>query len=560
MKSSDRDELQTGGLNRRTVIKAGAAAAAAPVAASIVFTHAGAQDASPAASPAAGDGVLVSDVEGVPNAYTQYPEPFTTVEGVPGSGGTVSMLTLSYSPPPTPHDENTYWQGLEERLGVTWDADVVPISGYGERIATVFAGGDLPDLFYLLPGPARPVIYEAMDQGAFFDLTDFVTSDEIQEYPNLAAIPAYLWDAVRINGRVWGFPKAVLRNNDPTFYRKDFADTLGASLTDAESVKAFLVGVSNDDPDGNGSADTFGLSPYGGAWDSFLINQMFRVPYGWRLNDDGSLTNEIETDEYRMALAYARDLYAEGAYHPDAANLTVEQSVDLMRAGQTGMAQNGFAAVFGPTGFRTTINEVVPDAVLEPVVLPGHDGGDGVTYQTPGFFGLTAISAQAAQDEERLRELYRIMNYLMAPFGSEEATYITYGEIGVHSEEAEGGGYALTEKGVADRSALVYPFLSENYFFYPGMPEEAGIAQAFNEEMAKVAIGNPTAGIYSEAAAETGTETSQMVADKYSEIVTGRADISEWDQLIEDWKSRGGDDQRREYEEAIAAAAEATGE
>jgi putative aldouronate transport system substrate-binding protein len=505
------------------------------------------------ASPQVPAGAIVSDVEGVPVAYTEYPEPFASTDGVPGSGGSVSMLTLSYSPPPTSRDDNTYWQQLEERLGVEWDADVTPISGYNEKIATVFAGGDLPDLFYLLPGPARPVIYEAMDQGAFFDMTDLVESGGLEEYPNLAAFPDYLWEAVKINGRIWGVPKPVLRNNDPTFYRKDFADTLGVELTDGESVKAFLTGVSNEDPDGNGQDDTFGLAPFGGAWDSFLINQMFRVPYGWRVNDDGTLTNAIETEEYKQALAFARELYEAGAYHPDAANLTVEQSVDLMRSGRTGMSNNGFAAVFGATGFLNTVNDVVPEADVQPIVLPGHDGGEGVTYRTPGFFGFTAISASAAQDEERLKELLRVLNYLFAPFGSEEFTFLNYGEVGVHSDEAEGGGYQINEKGLADRSALVYPFLSENYFFYPGIEGGAERAQKFNEEMARVAIGNPTAGIYSPAAAETGTTLSQLVADKYTEIVTGRAELDSWDQLVEDWRSRGGDDQRAEYEEAIAA-------
>src|SRR5699024_9448493 len=134
-------------------------------------------------------------------------------------------------------------------------------------------------------------------------------------------------------------------------------------------------------------------------------------------NDDGSLTNAIETDEYKQTLAFARELYEAGAYHPDAANLTVEQSVDLMDAGQTGMGQNGFARVFGSAGFLHTVNRVVEDAEIEPIVLPGFDGEDGVTYRTPGFFGMTAISAEAAQDEDKLKELFRILNYLFAPFG-----------------------------------------------------------------------------------------------------------------------------------------------
>jgi putative aldouronate transport system substrate-binding protein len=556
---NDRRDVERRSVTRRRVIKSAAAMASAPAVASLAMSGQASAQGTPVAgaSPAAPEGAIVSSVEGVPTAYTSYPEPFTSVDGVPGSGGSVSVLTLSYSPPPTPRDDNAYWQELEQRLGVTWEADITPISGYNEKIATVFAGGDLPDLFYLLPSAARPMIYEAMEQGAFADLTDILTSDQIQEYPNLAALPSYLWDAIRINGRIWGIPKPVLRNNDPSYYRGDWGDALGfEDLPDSQAVFDMLVAMANDDPDGNGSADTYGLSPFGGNWDAFLINQMFRVPFGWRLNDDGTLTNAIETEEYRQALEFARNLYEAGGFHPDAANLTVEQATDLMLGGRTGMATNGFAAVFGASGYRTRIKEVVPEADLRPIVLPSVDGGQGVTYQTPGFFGLTAISSQAAQDEERLKELLRVMNYLFAPFGSEESTFLNYGVPGVHSDEQEGGGYALNDTGRNERSALVYPFLSENYFFYPGVPGEAELAQKFNEEMAAVAVANPTANIYSAAAGENGATLGQLITDKYSEIVTGRAELSEWDNVIADWKSRGGDEMRQEYEDAIRAANE----
>ncbi len=547
-----RSGVDSSRFSRRSIIKASAGLTGA-TALSVPLIGAASAQGTPTASPAAPEGAIVSSVEGVPVAYTKYPDPYRTVDEVPGSGGEVSMLALSYSPPPTPKDDNQYWQGLEERLGVTWNADLVPIDSYGERIATTFAGGDLPDLFFLLPGATRPIIYEAIEQGAFADLTDILTSDRINDYPNLAAYPRYLWDAVRINGRIWGVPKPVLRNNDPTFYRKDWGDQLGfTDLTDAAVVHDMLVAMSKDDPDGNGSDDTYGFAPYAGAWNSFIVNQMFNVPYGWKLEDDGSLINAMETDEYRLALEYIVQLYNDGAYHPDSANLNVTQATDLLLGGRTGMATNGFAALFGI--YREQIKEIVPDATLEPVIMPGADGGDGISYQTPGFFGFTGISAQAAQDEARLDELLRIMNYLVAPFGSEEYTFLVYGEPGVHSEELPEGGYSLTEQGTADRSALVYPFLSENYFYYAGMPDEAEFAQKHNEAMAKVAVANPTAGYYSPTNGDKGAELNQYTLDTYTEIVTGRAGIDKLDEMVQTWRERGGDDIRAELEDAIAEA------
>lgn len=559
---TDRSRINTNGdssLSRRDFTQRSVTVAGAAVAGALAHgLGAGAQAtpvATPGATPVGSNGTIVSTIEGVPNAYTQYPEPYASVASPPGSGSTVRMLTLSYSPPPTAKGDNRYWQELETRLNVTYEADLVPIANYDERLATLFAGRDLPDLLYLLLGATRPMIYDGFNQGAFFDLTDFVESGQIQDYPNLAAIPAYLWDAARVNGRIWGFPKAVLRSNDPTYLRRDWLDSFGmAELGSPDDVLTYLTSSASSDPDGNGSADTWGLAPYGGGWDAFILNQMFEVPYGWRLNDDGTLVNQIETEEYRQAIEFARSLFEAGAYHPDSATITVQQAVDLMITGRTGMASNGFAALFGPTGFRNRIKEQVPTAMLEPLILPAPDGGEAVTYAGPGYFGFTAIAASAAQDEARLNELYGVLNYLSAPFGSEEETFLRYGLPGVHSEEVEGGGFTLTDQGLADRSALVYPFLSENFFFYPGMPGEAEVAQKFNERMASVAVRNPVQSVFSEAQGQNGAALGQFVSDSYTEFVTGRQSLDAFDGFVQEWRSRAGDQIRTEYEAALRAA------
>lgn len=547
------DTIDDSALNRRDFTRRSVAVASAAVAAGLGAGHGAGGQGTPAATPVGSSGPIVSSIEGVPNAYTQYPEPYASVASSPGSGSTVRMMTLSYSPPPVAKEDNRYWQELETRLNVTYEADLVPIANYDERLATLFAGRDLPDLLFLLPGATRPMIYDGFNQGAFFDLTDFVESGQVLDYPNLAAIPAYLWDAVRVNGRIWGFPKAVLRNNDPTYLRRDWLDGFGMSeLASPDDVLTFLTSSASSDPDGNGSADTWGLAPYGGGWDAFILNQMHEVPYGWRLNDDGTLVNQIETEEYRQALEFARSVFEAGAYHPDSATLTVQQAVDLMLAGRTGMASNGFAALFGR--FRTGIKEQVPTATLEPLILPAPDGGEAVTYAGPGYFGFTAIAASAAQDEARLNELYGVLDYLFAPFGSEEETFLRYGLPGVHSEEVEGGGFALTDQGTAERSALVYPFLSENFFFYPGQPGEAETAQKFNERMASVAITNPVQSVFSDAQGQNGAALGQFVSDSYTEFVTGRQPMDAFDGFVQEWRSRAGDQIRSEYEAALQAA------
>lgn len=548
--------ISRSGLTRRDVIKGSSALAGAAVAAPHA-RQAYAQatpESSPVASPATGDGILISDVEGVPNAYTKYPDAFTSYDGVPGSGSTVSCFIMAYSPPPTEKSQNSFWQELETRLGVTWEAIIVPFESYDERYATTVAGGDIPDFMELVPGTNRPLIYDTIEQGAYYDLTEIVESGKINDYPNLSQIPMYMWDACRHQGKIWGVPKPVLRNNDMVWYRADWKEPLGIdTLGNAQDMRDYLVGVSTQDPDGNGNmSDTFGLTPYGPDWDSFTIFHMFRVPMNWRLNDDGTLTHEIETDEFRMAVEYMAGLYADGAYHPDAAGLDVTSSRNLMVSGRAAISTGGFVGLFGPEGIREETKVSVPTAVMDPILPPGHDGGDGVTYQREGIYGFTALTAAA--DEERVDELLRICDYLHAPFGSEEFTFITYGIVGEHATELPEGGYIRNDKGSSDIGNLVYPFTSENFFYYPGFPEHAEMAQKHNEKMAAVAISDPCAGLFSAAMGEHGAVLEDLINDTRASIIQGREPIEAIDTLISQWRERGGDQIRTELEEALREA------
>jgi putative aldouronate transport system substrate-binding protein len=246
-------------------------------------------------------------------------------------------------------------------------------------------------------------------------------------------------------------------------------------------------------------------------------------------------------------------LWTDGAYHPDSATIDVAMSTEMMTAGQIGMATNGFAAVFGNSGFRTTIKETVPDADLQPLIMPGADGGQGVTYQGTGIFGYTAMPGAIEGDDERIDTLLKVVNYLHAPFGSEESTFLRYGIEGVHSDRSDDGGFVLTDLGTTEQGALVYPFLSENYFYYPGAPDEAVAAQKHNEAMAQVAVSNPCALLFSPSQGEFGATLAQLLTDMYTEVVTGRSGIEKLEEVRAEWRERGGDQIRAEYEEMLAA-------
>ncbi len=541
------------GVARRTLIKGAAGATAAGMAGLPLISRVAAQS-TPSASPAS-DTVVPSGVEGVPDAYLAPPEPFTSYDGVPGSGGTVRTFTISYNPPPPPRDENPYWQELEKRLGVTWEPIITPQPDYGARSATLIASGDIPDIFYLNPGQNAEQQYQAMAQGAFQDLSPYLTGDALQQFPNLASFPEFMWNNAKFQGKILGVPLPSTRSGNVPFYRGDWLESLGlAEPTSMDEMTALLAAMTNDDPDGNGSQDTWGQGRYQGGWEAFdnqLIHRMFKVPNSWRLNDDGTLTHEAETDEYRQALETLAQLYKDGTFHPDASGMTFSDAQNAYIAGETGFHCEGFGSFFGDGSVTDRMQEINPDASTTGYVPKAADGsGLGVVNNNIGFFGMNAIPS-SIQDEDRVMELLRILDYLASPFGSEEQIFLDDGIEGVHHEVNDQGARILTDEGRTQISDLTYQMGPQNYFYYPQNPELALEVQDLAKQAAEIGQDNPTWGLYSAADVQNGPVLDQLATDATLAIITGRDAIDALDSALDEWRSRGGDQIRQEYEEAL---------
>lgn len=537
--------------NRRAVLKASAGLGAVALAGRA--RHGAAQEAPPAASPAAGACLIPSPMAGVPDAYRCSIPTFRSVTAVPGDGSTVRTLQISYSPPVPPRGENLYWQELEKRLGVTLEPDLVPAPNYVEKIGVATAGGELPDLTTIwLPNAADQA--RAIQQGAYTDLTDDLTGDALVEYPNLAAFPDYVWRNVMIGGRIYGVPRPRTQVNEQLAFRQDWLDRLGlAQPRNAEEFLQIMVAFTQGDPDGNGQADTWGLGSGGGVGSaSFFFFDMFRVPNGWRLNPDGTLTNQVETEEYRQAISFMRRLYEAGVCHPEFLTMNVAQARDLLVAGRFGAFLAGLAGFVGPAGLRLRAKQVAPEANLVALLPPGHDGGQTVKRKSIGFFAFVAIPTQIGGDQDRLRERFRILNYVAAPFGSEESVFLTNGIEGVHHEVAPDGSRVRTELGNAEIGDLPNLMNGAPVFYFPETPGDAEYLQGVVRDSMAIGIDNPTLGLISETDLDKGGELAQFVSDGQTAIVAGREPTSAWDQVVSGWRSRGGDQIRREYEEALA--------
>jgi putative aldouronate transport system substrate-binding protein len=534
--------------SRRTIAK-GAAASLAVAAAAPRISFA--QDASPEASPA-GD-IVPSGVEGVPDLYITYPAPQKSYEGVPGKGGEVRAFTIGYQAPPVPHDDNQYWQELEARLGVTWQIDIAPQPNYGEKSAAYLAGGDLPDLFYLNPGQNATQQYQAMAQGAFLDLTPYLTGDSLQQFQNLKNYPQYMWDNNTFQGKIIAVPNPTGRAASDPFYRLDWAETVGISPENPDELAKLLAAFSSGDPDGDGSANTWGLGRFGSGWlgwDSTIAYRMYKLPNNWRLNDDGTLTHQIETDEFKEAIAYLADLHAQGAYHPDAASMTFSDAQNNFIGGSIGLHTEGTGSFFGSNSVGDRQRQANPDARIQNVPNVAVDGGPGVSHNRSGAFGMVAIPASIT-DEERILELLHILDYLGAPFGTEEREFLSSGVEGVHYERNEDGVPVTNDKLIQERGDLVYLMGPQPYLYSLEYADDMRVLQEILKTAVINGIDDPTLILYSETNIAQGPVLNQLGMDSMTPIVTGRESIDGIQAAIDQWRSQGGDQIRNEYQEAL---------
>jgi putative aldouronate transport system substrate-binding protein len=450
-------------------------------------------------------------------------------------------------------EENRYWRTLEQRLGATLTPTAMPPNGYGQKLYALTASRELPDLvFHVIILPPDQV--KAFGQGAYTDLTPYLTGAALADYPNLAAFPARTWQSIALGGKLHGVPYPAPLEAALLVFRQDWAARLGTPQPrDADDFLRLLVAMAQGDPGGNGRADRHGL----GAAKDHLFNlpalqALFRVPDRWRLNPDGSLVNAIETEEFRQAVAYLRRLSAAGVYHPEAGTMTREQVAAAFMDGRVGGYIDSLTTL-PAAGLRGRMRCADPAADVVGLVSFGHDGGRGVAYTAAPARGLVAIPATVGKDSERVKELLRILDYYAAPFGSEERLFLDYGLAGLHHEVRPDGAPALTPAGKQEIGYLREVLTGPPAYYYPDYPGEAAYMQGLARDLLAIGVDDPVERAFSPTARYKLNELTRLHAERLTPIITGRAPLGALDDYVKEWRRAGGDRIRQEYEAALRA-------
>src|SRR5205814_9684517 len=195
----------------------------------------------------------------------------------------------------------------------------------------------------------------------------------------------------------------------------------------------------------------FGLAAAGSSGFGFGLGSqspllmIFGVPNNWSLDKSGKLVKDFETDEYKAAVGFARDLWSAGVWHPDSRTLSGTTLSTALRGGQTAVASHSFGALIAQWPLLASENPAARLRVIHPF---SADGKTKPIYHTgPSNFGMSFVKKAS---DDRVRLLLRVLNYIAAPFGSAERTMLDYGVEGVHYDRNAQGVPVLTDKGKAE--------------------------------------------------------------------------------------------------------------
>jgi putative aldouronate transport system substrate-binding protein len=494
------------------------------------------------------------------DGYNNFPKnPQKVISGEVGSGSTVTSQTIGLFPPPTPYENNPAWQAINKDLNVDFKMNIVAPGDYIAKLATVMAGSDMPDFLFFYYNQQTAITAVAgvpqfvAAQGA--DLTPYLGGDAIKDYPSLAAIPSRSWknSGSVYEGKVLMVPKPIY--SEGFVFLKNVTQwdaTVGTDYVpkSADDFKRVMQALTKPQEDhyataaagASASSDAFGVKWY---------SQFFGAPNEWQLGSDGKLTRSFETAEYKAAVDFVRDLYATGLFHPNTAQMTngTNGRTDFA-AGKWTIWLDGFATAWSDPWRRARQSNNPFEVHMIPL-FPAHDGVKPVHMLNAAHLGATAIKKSSP---DRIKELLRVLNYLAAPFGSSEDLLLSYGVEGPDYSLDPNGNPVLTDRGNPDANYLPFKYIAQRQtvLYLPDIPDYTKELTAAEKLLLPIGISDPTNGYVSPTAVRNGAVVTQTFFDGVRDIIVNRRPFGDYDQLVADWRTNGGDTIRKEFQDAMS--------
>lgn len=455
-------------------------------------------------------------------------------------GDALNIMTKSFHTNPADSDSPVL-KALEKIAGAELKIDYVSDQNYYSTLTGMIGSGKYPHV--MLINSTNPAFLQAARTGDFWDITDIF--NEPEKYPYLSQAKADVNHNISIDGKIYGIYRSRIIGRAGVSVRKDWLDRLGMQAP--ETVTEFsemLRRFTEDDPDGNGIKDTFGMivTDYlDGPLENLAV--WCGAPNGWGEADDGRLEPSFMFGEYMDALTLMRDWYSKGYINKDFETYSSNKWDDRFISGEAGVIidvadrARRLAANIAPEN---------PDAVVDVFGYVRKDASSpAVTLPTSGYDGYYVFPKSTIPTREDLEYVLGIMDRL----NSEEAVNLmNYGIEGIHyTKDADGYITRSTDEALnADYTDLNQ--LSMGIVDFPdglktkySTPVAEKVTEVY-EDNEKYALYNPAEPYLSEARSGKSAQLDAIISDAKINYITGKITKDEFVAEIEKWKTSGGND------------------
>ncbi|SDP83221.1 carbohydrate ABC transporter substrate-binding protein, CUT1 family [Litchfieldia salsa] len=464
----------------------------------------------------------------------------------PNSKLDVSWTTMLHTAS-TPTD--VVLEKIEEATNSNIEFNWVPDASKDERITAALASGELTDIVSLTV-LTNSSVRQSLKSGMFWDVGEY-----LDEYDNLKNISEDMRTAASIEGKLYGVPYQKNLGRSGLLLRQDWLDNLGLKApTNLDELYEIARAFTEDDPDGNGKDDTIGFSDrnelrYG---NFKTLSSYFGTPNGWAVDSDGKFTAEFETQAYKDTMEYSKKLYDNGYSDRDFAVTPKNTQMEKFAQGKAGI----YTGLISITQLENMAEGIQNEMEIVPVnKIESPDGEYHIWSENSGIGGLMAFPKSEVETEAELKRLLQFVNDLM---DKEVFMLMTGGIEGTHYEIDENGAFQILDSELWQKD--VQPFSSSRpsevtHSIIDGNPRKQLVNEQIDEN-AGFAVLDPTVPLESPTASERGTELEKLIIDATFKFIMGDIDEKGFDAEVEKWRNSGGDDMRKEYEEAYKIANE----
>ncbi|SDX57860.1 extracellular solute-binding protein [Paenibacillus sp. CF384] len=482
--------------------------------------------------------------------------------------------------------ENNNWtKAYADELGITLKYDwIAPSDQYYEKLNVAIASGDIPDIMKVNGAQLKQLV----DADLIADLTDVynkyaseLTKKSIEMGPLAKASATFDGKLMAIPPDEGSFEGGV----SLMYIRADWLKKLNleAPKTWAELEKVMDAFV-NQDPDGNGKKDTFGMGltkdlyKNGVAEATGVFNAFGAQPYTWVTQADGTIGYGGIQPEVREALLKLQEMKNKGL---------IDREFGVKDSGKVGedYANNrigvNFGALWNP--LWPLQDSVTKNADADWVVLPGISATDKPVQYTGALeFNEYMVVSKKMEHPEALIKLLNISQeklyggkadpkvFHTEIVGDKEYAHFKENVMMVKGSDPIGnyGHYKKVISALDSKDATPLNPEEKGYYdkivaFQGGDRTTWGTVRVFGTESAYSVLD----GIYqnkeqninftkfygskTKTMAEKMATLDKMQKEVFTKIILG-SPIEEFDKFVADWKKLGGDQITQEVAEWAA--------